>query len=101
MKKIKLMQLAKHPSSLLYVGSLSHDRPSECHIAFCVAVKHVWQKDFTIAFLAFKQIGAFLWTGLQCAVNVLAFSSNLHDCLTIFGAILKPAYSFLLSFTTT
>lgn len=60
MKKIKLMQLAKHPSSLLYVGSLSHDRPSECHIAFCVAVKHVWQKDFTVAFLAFKQIGAFL-----------------------------------------
>lgn len=60
MKKMKFMQLAKHPSILLHVGKLSHDSPSQCHIAFCVAVKRVWHKDFALAFLALRQIGAFL-----------------------------------------
>lgn len=94
------MQLAKQPSILLYVGKSSHDSPSQCHIALCAAVKHVWHKDFAPAFLALRQLGAFLWIGLQCAVNVFAFPSNLHESLTIFGAFLKPAYSFLLSFPT-
>lgn len=79
MKQIKFMQLAKHASILLYVGKLSHDSPSQCHIALCVALKHVWHKDFALAFLALGQLGAFLWIGLQCAVNVFAFPSNLHD----------------------
>lgn len=98
---MKCMQLAKHPSIVLYVGKLSHDSPSQCHVALCVAVKHVWHKDFALAFLALRQIGAFLWTGLLCAMNVFAFPSNLRDCLTIFGAFPKTAYSFLLSFPTT
>lgn len=60
MKKMKFMQLAKHPSILLYVGKFSHDSPSQRHTALCVAVKHVWHKDFVLAFLALQQIEAFL-----------------------------------------
>lgn len=94
-RKWNFMQLAKQPSVLLYVGKSSHDSPSQCHIALCAAVKHVWHKDFALAFLALRQLGAsceLAYSVLWMSLPFLQISMSPWPFLELFLSLHSPFF---------